>query len=319
MYRTCQHERKLSHLTCIFQRSRHQQHKPLYQPTLHDILCVLLVQWGFSTNMGKPLINARRETIMDLPTFQRCLGRSQRCAVPVTSFYEWHRSSKLEPGKPTLTPYCIRPPHQSDTVHQQLPVTYLAGLYDDTGDRFVILTTQSSGDFAWLHHRQPVILPSSDALQSWLDTSQVPPQNAVQALLPSYSGLVCSRMLKDLSDVAPDALAKPRTQKNIASFFAPKSSAKVEMKQENSVRNQDAAGAAEQKLGTGAKESAVESVVTESVSKVNSMKWKSLKPVTPLKKKPPSTLPSTSRATNESRQSPQKQKQKSVRDFFSKK
>ena len=53
-----------------------------------------LVRWGFVPSWakelpaGKPLINARGETVMEKPTFRNAMRR-RRCLVPADGYYEW--------------------------------------------------------------------------------------------------------------------------------------------------------------------------------------------------------------------------------------
>lgn len=186
--------------------------------------------------MRQPLINARSETLLQLPTFRRLLyhpSGSRRCAVPATAFYEWHKSPP--PGKQTLTPYLIRQPDPaplsvdlksaddhdvpSDSSHN---ISYLAALYDDCSDpqsadhSFVVITAASAPDFSWLHSRQPVFLSSEAQLRSWLSVDTVAPNDAMAALA-TQTGLVCTKMLRDLS--APASNQKELHQKGIMSFF----------------------------------------------------------------------------------------------------
>lgn len=186
--------------------------------------------------MRQPLINARSETLLQLPTFRRLLHHpsgSRRCAVPVTAFYEWHKSPP--PGKQTLTPYLVRQPapaplsvdpksaddHDVSSDSSQ-NISYLAALYDDSFDpqsadhSFVIITAASAPDFSWLHSRQPVFLSSEAQLRSWLSVDTVVPSHAVAALATQTS-LTCTKMLRDLS--APASNQKGLHQKGISSFF----------------------------------------------------------------------------------------------------
>jgi putative SOS response-associated peptidase YedK len=48
---------------------------------------------------------------------------------------------------------------------------------------FTIVTTAANKEFEWLHDRQPVILSSTDALNTWLDPSS-------QAWTPELTKLV---------------------------------------------------------------------------------------------------------------------------------
>lgn len=193
-----------------------------------------LSQWGFKQARPAqqpslpPLINARSETVLQLPTFRRLLFHrlgSRRCAVPITGFFEWHRSAP--PGKPILTPYLVTRTSVSPAV------AYLAGLYDDAAppstvqgqeggdvtprayDAFVILTIAAVPEMRWLHARQPIFLHTERDLASWLHHG-VTPCDAVAALAPE-TGLVSTRMLKDLSAPAPKR--KEGRQRGIDSFF----------------------------------------------------------------------------------------------------
>ncbi|MCA3554540.1 SOS response-associated peptidase, partial [Aestuariivirga sp.] len=53
-----------------------------------------LVRWGFipswvrQVKPGKPLINARGETVMEKPSFRSAMRR-RRCLVPADGYYEW--------------------------------------------------------------------------------------------------------------------------------------------------------------------------------------------------------------------------------------
>ena len=47
----------------------------------------MVAQWGFA-GKGRPLINARSETVREKPAFAASF-RLRRCAVPCTGFFEW--------------------------------------------------------------------------------------------------------------------------------------------------------------------------------------------------------------------------------------
>lgn len=80
-------------------------------------------------------------------------------------YYEW-----LKKGKDRL-------PHFTKRGDGKLLL--LAGLYDcvtlegqtEPLYTFTIVTTEANKEFDWLHDRQPVILPTSEAVHLWLDTT----------------------------------------------------------------------------------------------------------------------------------------------------
>lgn len=145
--------------------------------------------------------------------------KCRRCAIPITAFYEWHKSPP--PGKKVLTPYLVHRNERNPSSDTQNSVTFLAGIYEkaraEEADNytFVIVTTASASDFSWLHSRQPVFLSTERHFNLWLDPN-VSAEDAV-ASLNAESGLVCVRMLKDLS--APAPIGAEKKQQDIFSFF----------------------------------------------------------------------------------------------------
>lgn len=192
------------------------------------------MQWGFAplgphqeeSTSNRSLINARSETILQLPTFRRLLkpGVSGRCAVPATGFYEWYKpaGSRARDADPFLVQ---RAELANDSIDG--PVMFMAGVYGDgfaneDGDHaFVIVTAAASREFSWLHDRQPCFLDSQREVDEWLDCGAVPSEEVVPRLLTSREGLSWKRMLRDLSKVSTNQ-AKPKAQSDIASFFTSK-------------------------------------------------------------------------------------------------
>ncbi len=91
--------------------------------------------WGYEPRWlrerggGRPLINARAETIGTAPTFRDAL-REYRAIIPATHFIEWRREGHRK------TPYVFR--------LKDGGLFGLAGLwFEDGGERrFVIITTE---------------------------------------------------------------------------------------------------------------------------------------------------------------------------------
>ena len=50
-----------------------------------------VVRWGIPGNRdGRPLFNARSETVHQLPAFRDAF-QSGRCLIPASGFYEWRK------------------------------------------------------------------------------------------------------------------------------------------------------------------------------------------------------------------------------------
>ena len=110
-------------------------------------------------NSGK-LINARSEGIEGKPSF-RIPIRKKRCLVLADSFYEWRREGNKK------IPYRILPKDDGLLV--------MAGIWDQWDKdgypvrSFSIITTSPNREVSSIHDRMPVILPSLEERQKWLE------------------------------------------------------------------------------------------------------------------------------------------------------
>ncbi|KAI0565845.1 SOS response associated peptidase [Gracilaria domingensis] len=181
------------------------------------------MKWGFS-RAGSPLINARKETVLELPTFRAQMSR--RCAIPTTGFFEWQKD--IGPGKTSKTPFLVR--GLADAKYEEATITYMAGIYrrerqsGENVDTFVVLTENSAPELAWLHDRQPVFLRDEKQVQTWL-SHNVPASDAV-SILEDGTGFSWWRMRSDLSDKFRGRLLK---QKGLDAFFGVKGKSKKEV------------------------------------------------------------------------------------------
>lgn len=115
------------------------------------------MRWGFvphwykSPTDGPLLINARSETVAEKPAF-RAAVRERRCLVPVSGFYEWHRTKEAK-----LPWYASR----SDGA----PLV-LGGIWQDWGEdglpTLAILTTAANATMAPIHDRLPLVIEQDD-------------------------------------------------------------------------------------------------------------------------------------------------------------
>ena len=105
------------------------------------------LRWGLRPSWmrkGRPVINARCETVREKPMFKRAV-RHRRCVVVATAYYEWLPTSA---GK---QPFCIRAPDRAPLL--------MAGIFEN--ESCVIMTRAARGDLAYIHDRMPVLLPPS--------------------------------------------------------------------------------------------------------------------------------------------------------------
>ncbi len=131
----------------------------------------LVPSWAKDPSVGSRMINARVETVADKSAFARPFA-TRRALIPADGYYEWRKPGPDRPGS-RKQPYYL---HLGDDA-----IVALGGLYefwrdktrsDDDPDRWLvsvtILTRPATEELAFIHDRQPVMLPRS-AWDAWLD------------------------------------------------------------------------------------------------------------------------------------------------------
>jgi putative SOS response-associated peptidase YedK len=129
-----------------------------------------VARWGLVPSFAKDTggaarrINARAETVAELPSFRAALAR-RRCLVAADGWYEWARRDGG--GR---QPFYLTPADGS--------LLAFAGLYEIWGeDRLLtssIITTAAVGELDRVHDRMPLVLPP-DRWAAWLDPAQADP------------------------------------------------------------------------------------------------------------------------------------------------
>src|SRR5258707_11133535 len=116
----------------------------------------LIPYWCKDPTGGRKPINAKYETVRNLPTF-RDAYRRRRCIVPVDGFFEW----KAIKGQKANQPYAI-------AMKDGSPFG-IAGIWENWRDpasewvrTFAILTTDANDLVADIHDRMPLILAPAD-------------------------------------------------------------------------------------------------------------------------------------------------------------
>jgi putative SOS response-associated peptidase YedK len=159
------------------------------------------LRWGLipagSAEPGRPLINARAETVARRPSFAGPFRR-RRCWVLADGFYEWRAG----------------PDGSRRPIHFSLPggtPFAFAGLWDrwEGDDEAIlscaILTTRPSAAVAPVHDRMPVILPR-ESRDRWLDPDAGPGE--LDELLAPYPDPLEARLASTrVNNPANDDLA----------------------------------------------------------------------------------------------------------------
>ena len=111
------------------------------------------IHWGFKVpKLGKLVINARSETIIEKPLFKNLLLQN-RCLIPANSWFEWDNEKK---------PYLIK--------HKKNDIIAFAGLQrieENQESSFVIITADAEKDLKKIHNRTPLVIKKENFL-FWL-------------------------------------------------------------------------------------------------------------------------------------------------------
>lgn len=145
-----------------------------------DDLSGAVMRWGFERSFNPAVNNARSDKLDGM--WSEAWENRRRCLIPISTFYEWTGSTG---NKQT---YAFR----NGENHENL--LWAAGIWErgESGDAYSMLTTNSSGPTAEIHHRMPVLLPQS-AREEYLDTS-----DPRQLLVPFEGNLEIFRCLNPL-------------------------------------------------------------------------------------------------------------------------
>ena len=135
---------------------------PTLAPNKSGKKTVYPMLWGYYVKgIGRPVANARSETAGEKEIF-RDSWVGHRCVIPASWYYEWEHYTSPSGKVKTGDKYAIMP---KDTE-----LMFFCGLYriENNYPHFVILTQQASGNVAFIHDRQPVII-TEDMIDCWLD------------------------------------------------------------------------------------------------------------------------------------------------------
>ena len=131
--------------------------------------------WAKRVTGGRPIINARTETIAEKPTF-RDARRRRRCLVLADGFYEWQRTGSVRRPMRVI-------------LRSGAPFAF-AGIWSvwrvpdgTTVPSCAIVTTTANDLPRPVHHQMPVIL-RQDWAAFWLDRSVEDPAALTSALNP---------------------------------------------------------------------------------------------------------------------------------------
>jgi putative SOS response-associated peptidase YedK len=143
-----------------------------------------MLRWGlvpgrWAEKGGRPLINARAESLAAQPAFAESF-RERRCLIPADGFYEWKR------GGATNRPWFVRRKGGGPIAFAGLWETWI-GPNGEEMETAAIVTTTANAEMGQVHHRAPVIVPP-EQFDFWLDTGNVDAKTAAELFVPAPDG-----------------------------------------------------------------------------------------------------------------------------------
>ncbi len=139
----------------------------------------VLVRWGLvpswvkDVQPGRPLTNARSETIYEKPSFKTAIRR-RRCLFPADGFYEWQGDV---PGKKQA--YVIHRPDHSIFAFGGIWEQWM-GANGSELESAAMITTEPGLPVATIHDRSPVVIAPKD-FDRWLDGREEQVQDLLKA------------------------------------------------------------------------------------------------------------------------------------------
>ena len=100
--------------------------------------------WSKKIEKFSPLINARKETLMEKVTFKNLIQTS-RCLVLADGYYEWKREEKSK------IPYYF--------TKEDDELMFFAAIHQN--NQFCIITREATENVSKIHHREPLVINQS--------------------------------------------------------------------------------------------------------------------------------------------------------------
>ncbi len=144
----------------------------------------LIPFWAKDPKIGNRMINARAETITEKNSYRVPRSR-RRCIITADGFYEWFKPADAK----NKTPMYITRTDGELFAFAGLWETWRPDPDQPTIQSCTIITCEANDKMAEIHHRMPVILPST-LWDAWLDTENTDSAAAADMLIPAPSGLI---------------------------------------------------------------------------------------------------------------------------------
>ncbi|MGH7755872.1 MAG: SOS response-associated peptidase [Vulcanimicrobiaceae bacterium] len=178
----------------------------------------LLSPWTRGSAGGRPLINARRETLAEKPAFRDALA-TRRCLVIADGYFEW-QARERGPKQP----HYIRLPGGEPFAFAGLWARERLGETDAPVESCAIVTCDADGPLRAIHSRMPVALPR-ERWMAWLDPQPLAPDASLPILEAlagdAFEAIPISTRVNHIEDDDPAVLVPLSLDGSDANVAAP--------------------------------------------------------------------------------------------------
>jgi putative SOS response-associated peptidase YedK len=165
----------------------------------------LIPSWVKEVQPGKPLTNARAETVLEKASFKLAMKR-RRCLIPADGFYEWQG----ETGR--KQPWLFR--------REDFGCFAFAGIWESwmgadgsEMESAAIITTEANEMVGAIHNRMPVVILPEDYTR-WLDCMNVTDIEAHAMLKPAAE----SFFMREKVTIPKPARPEPKPSAQLSLF-----------------------------------------------------------------------------------------------------
>ncbi|MFN7732416.1 MAG: SOS response-associated peptidase [Pirellula sp.] len=165
-------------------------------PILASARWGLVPAWSDSLRGGYTMINARSETLHEKPSFKSLLA-NHRCVLLADGYYEWQQSSVNHRAQAAKTPYWIHPKGELPLAMAGLWTVNRRAVPGSELRSTTIVTMAADEQTQSVHDRMPVMLPTPEAVQQWLNLEM--PVNALETFWNPEAGCKVELELRRVS------------------------------------------------------------------------------------------------------------------------
>lgn len=162
----------------------------------------LVPSWSTDPRVGAKMINARAETLTEKVSFKNLL-QSNRCIIPMSGFYEWHRE-----GERPKVPWYVK---RSDDQMLMVAGLWTTSAVVDNRYTIAMVTRESGDDLKAIHHRTPAHFSAQQACE-WIVSLMEVDELTDLSLQPELSFYEVSTQVNSVRNNREDLIGETKNE-----------------------------------------------------------------------------------------------------------